>query len=127
MDNNNSRTSSNSNTGIGTIGQIIGRFIVATIILGITAFFTPGFSINNIWALGVAAVVLTVMDYLIIKFTGLHAMAFGKGFVGFILAVVALYATQYFVAGYSISWFAAIVGALIYGVIDYIMPGEQNM
>ena len=127
MSNNNSNTSSNTNSGLGTIGQIIGRFIVAAIILGITAFFTPGFSINNIWALGVAAIVLTVMDYLIVKFTGLHAMAFGKGFVGFVLAVVALYATQYFVAGYTISWFAAIVGALIYGVIDYIMPGEQDM
>ena len=124
MDNN---TNTRSNTGLGTLGQMVGRFIVASIILGITAFFTPGFSINNIWALGVAAIVLTVMDYLIIKFTGLHAMAFGKGFVGFVLAVVALYATQYFVAGYSISWFAAIVGALIYGVIDYIMPGEQDM
>lgn len=127
MDNNNSNTSSRSNSTFGTFGQMVGRFIVATIILGITAFFTPGFSINNIWALGVAAIVLTVMDYLIIKFTGLHAMAFGKGFVGFVLAVVTLYATQYFVAGYSISWFAAIVGALIYGVIDYIMPGEQDM
>ena len=125
MDNNNSKASSNS--GLGTLGQMVGRFIVATIILGITAFFTPGFSINNIWALGIAAIVLTVMDYLIVKFTGLHAMAFGKGFVGFVLAVVTLYATQYFVAGYTISWFAAIVGALIYGVIDYIMPGEQDM
>lgn len=125
MSNNNSSTS--SNTGLGAFGQMVGRFVVAAIILGITAFFTPGFSINNIWALGIAAIVLTVMDYLIVKFTGLHAMAFGKGFVGFVLAVVTLYATQYFVAGYSISWFAAIVGALIYGVIDYIMPGEQDM
>ena len=124
MDNSNSSSSSSS---MGTLGQMVGRFIVAAIILGITAFFTPGFSINNIWSLGIAAIVLTVMDYLIIKFTGLHAMAFGKGFVGFVLAVVVLYATQYFVSGYSISWFAAIVGALIYGVIDYIMPGEQNM
>ena len=125
MSNNNSNTS--SNTGLGAFGQMVGRFVVAAIILGITAFFTPGFSINNIWTLGVAAIVLTIMDYLIVKFTGIHAMAFGKGFVGFVLAVVTLYATQYFVAGYSISWFAAIVGALIYGVIDYIMPGEQGM
>ena len=124
MDNDNSNAQS---SGMGSVGQIAGRFIVAAIILGITAFFTPGFSIDNIWALGIAAVVLTLMDYLIVKFTGLHAMAFGKGFVGFVLAVVVLYATQYFVAGYSISWFAAIIGALIYGVIDYIIPGEQNM
>lgn len=124
MDNDNSNAQS---SGMGSVGQIAGRFIVAAIILGITAFFTPGFSIDNIWALGIAAVVLTLMDYLIVKFTGLHAMAFGKGFVGFVLAVVVLYATQYFVAGYSISWFAAIIGALIYGVIDYIIPGEQSM
>ena len=123
---NNSRTQSTSSS-MGTIGQVVGRFIVAAIILGITAFFTPGFSINNIWALAISALVLTVMDYLIVKFTGLHAMAFGKGFVGFMLAVIILYATQFFVAGYSISWMAAIIGALIYGVIDYIMPGEQSM
>ena len=125
MDNNSSSQSSNNT--MGAVGQIIGRFIVAAIILGVTAFFTPGFSINNIWSLAISAVVLTVMDYLIIKFTGLHAMAFGKGFVGFVLAVVVLYATQFFVAGYSISWMAAIIGALIYGVVDYFIPGNQSM
>ena len=120
-------SNSQANSSMGTFGQMVGRFIVAAIILGITAFFTPGFSINNIWALAISALVLTAMDYLIVKFTGLHAMAFGKGFVGFVLAVVVLYATQFFVAGYTISWMSAIIGALIYGVIDYIMPGEQTM
>ena len=108
-------------------GQIIGRFIAAAIVLAITAFFTPGFTINNIWSLAMAAIVLTVLDYLVSKFTGVHASSFGKGFVGFALAAVILYVTQYFVAGYSISWVAAIIGALIYGVVDYFMPGEQNM
>ncbi len=125
MSNNDSNVQSSSS--VGTWGQIIGRLIAAAIILAVTAFFTPGFTINNIWALGLAAVVLTAMDYLIIKFTGLHAMAFGKGFVGFVLAVIVLYATQFFVSGYSISWMAAIIGALIYGIIDYIIPGEQGM
>lgn len=126
MENNNSNVNENSN-GMSAIGQIITRFIVSAIILGITAFFTPNFSISNIWALGIAAIVLTVMDYIIVKATGLQAIAFGKGFVGFVLAVVTLYATQFFVAGYSITWVAAIIGALIYGVIDYILPGEQGM
>ena len=50
-------------------------------------------------------------------------------FVGFhfVLAAVTLYVTQYFVAGYSISWIAAIIGALIYGIVDYILPGSQRM
>ncbi len=124
MENNTSNTQ-DSSSSMGMFGQIIGRFIVAAIILGITAFFTPNFSISNIWALGLAAIVLTVMDYIIVKITGLQAIAFGKGFVGFVLAAVTLYATQFFVAGYSISWVAAIIGALIYGIIAYIMPGEQ--
>lgn len=123
MDNNNIETRSSSRPN--TFTQVILRFITSAVILAITAFFTPGFTINNIWALALAAVVLTVIDFLLVKFTGLHASTFGKGFVGFILAVAVLYVTQYFVAGYSISWIAAIIGALIYGVVDYFIPDQQ--
>ena len=66
MDNNTSNVSSNQGV-MGTVGQLLGRFIVAAIILGITAFFTPNFSISNIWALALAAIVLTVMDYLMFE------------------------------------------------------------
>ena len=118
---------SQSQNGTSTIMQIIGRLITAAIVLAITAFFTPNFSINNIWSLFLAAVVLTILDYLIVKFTNLDASPFGKGFVGFILSAVILYVTQYFVAGYSISWLAAIIGALIYGIVDYLIPGHQEM
>ena len=127
MSENNHQANTRTSTGVNTVWQIIGRLVAAAVILAITAFFTPGFQINNIWALAIAAVVLTVMDYLITKFTGLHASPFGKGFVGFVLSVVVLYVTQYFVAGYSISWMAAIIGALIYGVVDYFIPGDQEM
>ena len=116
-----------THSSTSTFGQIVGRLVTAALVLAITAFFTPGFTINNIWTLALAAIVLTIMDYLIVKFTGLEATPFGKGFVGFILAAVTLYVTQYFVAGYSISWVAAIIGALIYGIIDYIIPGSQKM
>ena len=122
MENNQAQTKNNTST----VWQVVGRLITAAIVLGITAFFTPGFQISNIWALAAAAVVLTVIDYLLTRFTGLHASAFGKGFVGFVLAAVVLYITQYFVAGYTISWIAAIVGALVYGVVDYFLPGEQS-
>ena len=125
QNNNHSTTESRDNTS--TIGQMIWRFVAAAVVLAITAFFTPGFSINNIWSLALAAIVLTLIDYLIVKFTGLQATPFGKGFVGFVLAAVVLYVTQYFVAGYSISWMAAIIGAVIYGIVDYFIPGEQGM
>ena len=114
-----------SSSGASTVWQIVGRLIASAVVLAITAFFTPGFTINSIWTLAIAAIVL--IDYLVIKFTGLHASPFGKGFVGFALAAIILYVTQFFVAGYSISWIAAIIGALIYGVVDYFIPGKQQM
>ena len=122
-----SNTESNTKSNSSTVWQIVGRLIGAAVVLAITAFFTPGFSINNIWTLIIAAVVLTVLDYLVTKFTGLHASPFGNGFVGFALAAITLYVTQFFVAGYTISWIAAIIGALIYGVVDYFLPGNQEM
>lgn len=127
MSDTNSNSNTNTNSGVSTVWQIVGRLIASAVVLAITAFFTPGFTINNIWTLAIAAVVLAVMDYLITRFTGLHATPFGKGFVGFALAAVTLYVTQFFVAGYTISWMAAIIGALIYGVVDYFIPGNQQM
>lgn len=120
------QTHSQTKSGTSMVWQVIGRLATAAIVLAITAFFTPGFQINNIWTLIAAAIVLTLIDYLIVKFTGLHASSFGKGFVGFVLSAIVLYVTQYFVAGYTISWMAAIIGALIYGVVDYFLPGEQQ-
>ena len=120
-------TQTSESQGTNTVWQIIGRLVAAAVVLAITAFFTPGFQINNIWSLAIAAVVFTLLDYLIVKFTGLHASPFGKGFVGFALAAIILYVTQFFVAGYTISWMAAIIGALIYGVVDYFIPGNQEM
>ena len=120
------QTTSQTNDGMNAVWQVLGRLITAGIVLAITAFFTPGFRINSFWALIAAAIVLTAIDYLITKFTGLHASSFGKGFVGFVLSAIVLYVTQYFVIGYSISWIAAIVGALVYGVVDYFSPGEQQ-
>lgn len=123
MANNNVQTNSSSST----TWQIVGRLITAAVVLAITAFFTPGFEISNFWTLAIAAIVLTFIDYLVSKFTGIQASPFGKGFVGFVLSVIILYVTQYFVAGYSISWLAAIIGAIIYGIVDYFLPGEQQM
>ena len=122
----NGQSSSQSRGNASMVWQIVGRLIAAAIVLAITAFFTPGFQISNIWSLAAAAIVLTVIDYLITKFTGLHASSFGKGFVGFVLSAIVLYVTQYFVAGYTVSWMAAIVGAIVYGVVDYFLPGEQQ-
>ena len=66
MAGNDNNVNAQTSNGTSTAWQIVGRLIAAAIILAITAFFTPGFQINNIWSLAIAAVVLTVLDYLIL-------------------------------------------------------------
>ena len=84
----NSDQNTQASNGTSTAWQIVGRLITAAIVLAITAFFTPGFNISNFWSLAIAAIVLTILDYLVSKFTGIQASPFGKGFVGFVLSVI---------------------------------------
>ena len=116
----------NNSYSIG-LGGIITRFITSAIILAVTALFTPGFEIASLWTLMVAAIVLTLMDYLVNIMIGGNISTFGNGLVSFIVCAIILYATQFFVTGYSINWISAIVGAIIYGIIASLVPGKQNV
>ena len=120
------REKSNSSTTSMSFTGIITRFITSAIILAVTAFFTPGFEIASFWSLIVAAVVLTLIDYLVNVIVGNNLGAFGNGIVSFIVSGFLLYVTQFFVAGYTINWLSAIVGAIIYGIIASLVPGKQN-
>ena len=123
MSNNYSVSSSNTSY----FPHFIVRFIVAAIVLGITAFFTPGFTIAGIWPLLIGAAVIAIMDFLILKVSGINASAFGRGFSGFILSAIIIYLTQFFVAGYSVSFWGALIGAIIYGIVDAIIPGKATL
>ena len=118
---NNTKSSSNTMS----IGGIIARFVTSAVVLAVTAFLTPGFEIASLWTLILSAVVLTVIDYLVNMVLGVNVGPFGRGFSGFVVAVVILYATQFFVSGYSISWISAIIGAVIYGIVASFIPGKQ--
>ncbi len=106
------------------IGSIVIRLIAAAVVLGITAFLTPGFRIEGIWALLLGAVVLAVLDFFIARLIGVEASPYGKGIVGFITAAVIIYATQFFVTGFNVTVWGAIIGALIFGIVDAVIPGN---
>ena len=118
---------SNLHSSFMSLGGIITRFITSAIILAVTAFFTPGFEIASFWTLIVAAIVLTLIDYLVNAMLGSNIGTFGNGVASFIVCGIVLYVTQFFVAGYSINWLSAIVGAIIYGIIASLVPGKQNV
>lgn len=107
-----------------SITHFILRVVVGAIVLAITAALTPGFAISNIWALIIGAIVLAALDYLATRFLGVNATPFGRGISGFIMAAIIIYITQFFVAGYAVSLWGAIIGALVYGIVDAIIPGR---
>lgn len=124
MDNNNRDRSNENRTKDWNIGEILIRILVAAIVIGIASFVTPGFSVNNLWSLVLAAVVIALLDYLIQKFTGVDATPFGRGLTGFVVAALILYVTKFLVPGFNISVWGAIIGALVIGIVDMIIPGD---
>jgi|SRR5699024_1581325 len=108
------------------IGEMLLRVLISSIVIAIAAYFTPGFSIDSLGSLLLAAVVIGVLDHLIQRFTGVDASPFGRGIAGFLVAAIILYVTKFIVPGFHISMWGAIIGALIIGIIDAIMPGKQD-
>jgi uncharacterized membrane protein YvlD (DUF360 family) len=112
--------------GVGgkSIGGWIVRLVLTAVILGITSFFTPGFSITGMWSFLIAAVVISVLDYLVEAFMGIDASPFGRGIKGFFIAAIILYITQFFVPTMSVTILGAILAALAIGILDAILPGR---
>ena len=106
--------------------QFIGRLITAILILGITAFFTPGFTTSSIWILALSIGILTIVDFLIDNFTKIYFHPFVKFLIGFVLSGIALFLVQYFVIGYMMSIISVFLGALVYGLVDYMLPIEEH-
>jgi len=107
-----------------SIIHFIYRLVVGALVLAVTAFVTPGFSIAGFWPLLFAAVVLPALDYLVVKTAGIDATPYGRGLTGFVLAAVIIYITKYIVAGYDVTVLGALIGALVYGLVDMIVPGR---
>ena len=100
----------------------ITRLVLVAIILGITSFLTPGFTINGLWSFLLAAVVITALDYIVERFMGLDASPIGKGIKGFIIAAVIIYVTQFFVPNMGASIVGALLAALVIGILDMVIP-----
>ena len=100
----------------------ITRLVLVAIILGITSFLTPGFTINGLWSFLLAAVVITALDYIVERFMGLDASPIGKGIKGFIIAAVIIYLTQFFVPNMGVYIVGALLAALVIGILDMVIP-----
>lgn len=127
MDNNHDRDREARDNRDFNIGEMLLRVLITSIVISIAAYFTPGFSIDSLGSVLLAAIIIGILDYLIQKFTGIDASPFGRGIAGFLVAVIILYITKFLVAGFNISLWGAIIGALVIGIIDAIIPGRSSL
>ncbi len=107
-----------------SIGHFIIRTLVGAVVLAVTAFLTPGFSISGIWSLIVAAAVIALLDYLVQRILKVDATPFGRGLTGFIIAALIIYVVKFIVPGYNVTLIGAVLGALVYGIINLLIPGK---
>lgn len=109
-------------SGATSLLRWVGRLLVIAIILSIVSFLTPGFTINGLWSFLLAALVISVLDYIVEMFMKVDAAPFGKGFKGFIISAIIIYAAQFLVPNMDVSIIGAVLGALAIGILDAIFP-----
>lgn len=107
-----------------SISQILVKILITIVVVGLAAFFTPGFTIDGLGTLIFSGIVIAIVDYLISRFTKVDASPFGRGLIGFVITAAILYFTRYIVEGFNISIIGSILGALAIGIIDAIIPGD---
>lgn len=108
----------------GTFLRWIGRLLLVAVVLIITSYLTPGFSINGMWSFLIAALVISILDFLAESLMKVDASPFGKGIKGFVISVIIIYIAQFFVPSMSVSVIGAILAAIVIGIIDAIIPGR---
>lgn len=105
------------------IGAIV-RFIVSALVLLAIGFFVPGFTMIGIGNALIAAVIISLLGYIVEAVMGDEISPQNRGIVGFITAAVVIYATQYIVAGLNVTIVGALLAAFIIGIVDAFVPTE---
>lgn len=102
----------------------LGRLVIVAIILCVTSFLTPGFSIKGLVSFLIAAIVITGLDYLVEKMMGVDISPFGKGAKGFVISAIIIYVAQFIVPTMRVSIFGALMAALVIGILDAVFPSK---
>lgn len=100
---------------------LIGRILMGALVVAITAWITPGFA-GNLFSYIIAAILIGVIDYAVLEFTGVSSSPFGKGAVGFLTAALVLYVAAKLTPGMYITVMGALIGALVMGIVESIIP-----
>ncbi|PSR29276.1 4 TMS phage holin, superfamily IV [Sulfobacillus thermosulfidooxidans DSM 9293] len=103
------------------IGAIV-RFVVAALVLMVMGYIVPGFSHLGFWSALLAALIIALAGYIIEAMFGKSASPYGRGFIGFLVAAIVIYFTQFLVPGMHVSILGALLAAFVIGLVDLFIP-----
>lgn len=113
----------NNSQGFNITGFII-RLIVSMIVVALTNFLVPGMSNDGgILNLAIIALVIAFLDHVVTRFLGLSRAT--KGIAGFLVMALILYVSGIVVTGFNVSIVGALIGGIVYGIVDAIIPGGK--
>ncbi len=106
---------------MGWVGAIV-RFIVAALVLMLLGYVVPGFSHLTFWDALLAAIVISLVGYLLEALFGRGVSPYGRGIVGFLVSAVVIWMVQFVIPTMHVTIVAALVAALIIGLVDLFVP-----
>jgi putative membrane protein len=106
---------------MGWIGAIV-RFIVAALVLMLLGYVVPGFSHLSFFDALLAAVVISLVGYLVETVFGRRVSPYGRGLVGFLVSAAVIWLTQFVVPTMHVTVLAALIAAFVIGIVDMFVP-----
>lgn len=99
------------------VGLLI-RLVISAFVLMFVDFILPGFNVGGFGGAFMAAIAIAILGYFANIMMGKKKSRQRRGIIGFVIAVIVIYAAQYFVQAMSVTAMAAV----LIGVIDIFLP-----
>lgn len=106
---------------MGILGAVV-RFVVSAVVLMLVGYVVPGFSRITFWEALLAAIVIAAAAYVIESLFGRKVSPYSRGIVGFAVAAVIIYLTQFVVPGMQVSILGALLASFVIGLVDLVVP-----
>lgn len=101
---------------------IVLRFILSAVVLWFVGLIVPGFYVAGFLGALAGAIVISILSAIIEGIFGKKVSPHRRGFTGFIVAAIVLYATQFIVPSIRISIVGALIASFVIGLIDAVVP-----
>jgi len=105
------------------LGTLV-RLIVSALSLLFVGFLVPGFRVGGFGGALVAAIAIALLGYFVERLFGKEISPQSRGLVGFLIAAVVIYLTQFVVPSMRVTFAGALLAALTIGVIGAFIPTE---